>query len=124
MKKILIVDDDADMCDAVESVLSGRYETRTANGKPTALNLMKTFAPDLVILDVMMETHSSGFELAREMKALAPAPRVLMLTGVDQVSGIDFKSESGNADWLPADGYLTKPLQPKNLLEKVAALLA
>lgn len=124
VKKILIVDDDRDMCEAVESVLSGKYETRIANAKETALDLAETFKPDLVILDVMMETISMGFELAREIKSGALTPKVLMMTGVDKEAGINFKSEAGDPDWLPADDYLTKPLLPKELLEKVNALLS
>lgn len=123
MEKILIVDDDADLREAIESVLSGKYEVRTADGKASALALLQTYTPALVILDVMMETTSSGFELAREIKSRAPAPRILMLTGVDKEMGIDFKSEAGDAAWLPVDDYITKPLQPALLLEKVAALV-
>ena len=123
MKKVLIVDDDRDMCEAIDSVLSGKYETRIANAKEEALDLVENFIPDLVILDVMMETISMGFELAREIKSGTLPPRILMLTSVDWKAGIDFKPEAGNPDWLPADDYLTKPLRPKELLEKVSTLL-
>jgi len=123
VKKILIVDDDADLRDAIKLVLAGKYELNDVGTKPEAQAAFKTFKPDLAILDVMMETNSTGFDLAREIKAAAPATKVLMLTGVDQVMNIDFKSEAGDPDWLPCDDYLNKPVVPKTLVEKVTALL-
>jgi two-component system, OmpR family, response regulator len=123
MKKILIVDDDADLRDAIKMVLAEKYEIKEAGNKADAQNELKGFMPDLVILDVMMDTNSTGFELSREIKTSLPATKVLMLTGVDQAMNIDFKSEAGNPDWLPCDDYLSKPVVPKTLLEKVTSLV-
>jgi DNA-binding response OmpR family regulator len=123
MEKILIVDDDADIREIISSVLSGKYELKQADGKNAAKKALKEFNPDLVILDVMMDTVTTGFELARELKNRSARPKILLLTSVDKESNIDFKSEAGNPAWLPVDGYLTKPLVPKALLEKVKALL-
>jgi two-component system OmpR family response regulator len=124
MKKIVIVDDDADLRDAVAAVLAGKFEIRQAESKAAARSLFKTYMPDLVILDVMMDSLNSGFELAREIKKRKNPPRILMLTGVDRETNIDFKSEAGDAAWLPVDEYIVKPLVPKVLLEKVGKLLA
>lgn len=124
MKKILIVDDDADLRDAIKMVLAGKYEVKEAGNKADAQAAFEGFKPDLVVLDVMMDTNSTGFELSREIKNALPATKVLMLTGVDQAMDIDFKSEAGNPDWLPCDDYLSKPVVPKTLLEKVTALLS
>jgi two-component system, OmpR family, response regulator ResD len=123
MKKVLIIDDDADIREIIVSILSGKYELRQAGGKKEAVKTFGEFKPDLVILDVMMESMTTGFELAREMKSAAAAPKILMLTSVDRETDIDFKAEAGDPDWLPADGYLTKPLHPKVLIEKVKTLL-
>ena len=68
MKKILLVDDDADLREAMKTVLSGTYEVREADNKNEGLSLVKDFRPDLVLLDVMMESDSAGIELAREIK--------------------------------------------------------
>jgi two-component system, OmpR family, response regulator len=123
LKKILIVDDDADLRDAIKLVLAGKFEIKEAGNKADTLAAFKGFKPDLGILDVMMETTSTGFELSREIKGASPKTKILMLTGVDQVMNIDFKSEAGNPDWLPCDDYVSKPVVPKTLLEKVNALL-
>jgi DNA-binding response OmpR family regulator len=124
MKKILVVDDDPDIRDAVATVLSRTYEVRQAGGKDQAQNVLRSFAPDLVILDVMMESVSTGFDLAREIKKRGPLPKILMLTGVDKKTNVDFKAEAGDPDWLPVDDYLEKPVVPAVLMEKVGALLS
>ncbi|MBN2369232.1 MAG: response regulator transcription factor [Vicinamibacteria bacterium] len=126
MKKILVVDDDPDLRNAIRTVLETRYEITEAGGRDEAREVLKADRPDLIILDVMMDTTSTGFELAREFrkdKNLAQT-RILMLTSVDSAANIDFKSAAGDPDWLPVDEYLSKPLQPKVLLQKVDNLLA
>ena len=47
-----------------------------------------------------------------------------MLTAVKDKTGIEFKSTAGDATWLPVDEFLDKPVEPKVLLERVAALLS
>ena len=123
-KKVLIVDDDADLREMAVSVLSRTYAVSEAGGREEAIRALERERPDLVILDVMMDTVSTGFNLAREIKKQSAPPRILMLTSVDEETRIDFRSEAGNPDWLPVDGYVIKPVTPKTLLEKVGALLS
>ncbi|MBN1523604.1 MAG: response regulator [Spirochaetales bacterium] len=125
MKKILIVDDDADLRDAIRTVLEDTYTIEEADSKQAAYSILEKFTPDCIVLDVMMEVYSSGFELAREIKndVRFPNVKILMLTGVDKEMNIDFKSEAGNSEWLPVDDYLQKPLEPKTLREKIANLV-
>ncbi len=77
------------------------------------------------MLDVMMETDTAGFELAREIRAIAKFKKVkiLMMTNIDTQSNLDFKSEAGDPAWLPVDDYMVKPVEPKALLAKVERLL-
>lgn len=125
VKKILIVDDDADLRDAIRTVLEDTYTIEEADSKQAAYSILEKFTPDCIVLDVMMEVYSSGFELAREIKndVRFPNVKILMLTGVDKEMNIDFKSEAGNSEWLPVDDYLQKPLEPKTLREKIANLV-
>jgi DNA-binding response OmpR family regulator len=125
VKKILIVDDDADLREAITTVLQNRYEMKEAGGRDEALQALSGFHPDLIILDVMMDTTSTGFELARELRAdkRVANVKILMLTSVDEVTNIDFKSAAGDEEWLPVDDYMTKPLEPKLLISKVETLL-
>jgi CheY-like chemotaxis protein len=72
-----------------------------------------------------MDTWQDGFEMARELKKdpnFKEMP-ILMLTGVKDKTGIDFKSSAGDPTWLPVDGYLEKPIEPNVLLAEVEKLL-
>jgi len=67
-KKILVVDDDIDVINIIETILTNEgYIVITANDKKEGWNKMKTEKPDLAVLDVMMTTHFEGFEMAKEM---------------------------------------------------------
>ena len=97
----------------------------TASNKEEGLEKIRAEKPDLAMLDVMMETWQDGFELARILKKdpdLKHIP-ILMLTGVRDQTGIDFKSTAGDPTWLPVDGYLEKPVEPNALLAEVERLL-
>jgi CheY-like chemotaxis protein len=126
VKQILIIDDDPDLRKAISTILESKYDLKEAGGRDEAKEILAGWRPALVVLDVMMDTMSTGFELAREIKkdkALA-GTKILMLTSVDAATNIDFKSTAGDPDWLPVDDYLSKPIQPKLLLQKVDQLLA
>ncbi len=124
--KILIIDDDPDITEAMTVVLENRgYEVRNARDASEGMEQMKKSKPDLIILDVMMRTSQEGFEFSRELKSNAKYKNIpiLMLTGVKQKTGLDFKSEAGDESWLPVEEFLDKPVKPKILLEKVEDLL-
>ena len=68
-KKILVVDDDIDIINILQTILSNEgYQVVTANDKKEGLEKMKAEKPDLAILDVMMTTQYEGFELAKEIR--------------------------------------------------------
>lgn len=124
--KILIIDDDPDITEAMTVVLENRgYKVRSARDGTEGMEQMKKSKPDLIILDVMMRTSQEGFELSRELKSDAKYKDVpiLMLTGVKEKTGLDFKSEAGDQSWLPVEEFLDKPVKPNVLLEKVENLL-
>jgi two-component system alkaline phosphatase synthesis response regulator PhoP len=125
VKKILIIDDDAELRVAMKTVLGKAYELREAGSRKQALETMKTYRPDLVLLDVMMESNTTGFELAREIKGSARLKnaKILMITNIDREMNLDYKKEAGDKDWLPVDDYIVKPVEPKMLLSKVQKLL-
>lgn len=124
--KILIVDDDPDFTVMMKTVLEGeQYNVITASTRAEGMERISADKPDLVILDVMMSTWSDGFEMARELKK-NPEHKdtpIIMLTGVEQRTGIGFKSTAGDPEWLPVDGFLDKPVEPKVLLAEVKKLL-
>lgn len=123
--KILLIDDDEDLILAMKTVLAGKYTVLSADSGEEGLRRAAVEKPDLVILDVMMETGDKGFEVARKLKrdpGLAKVP-ILMLTAIYEKTGFDFSREAGDETWLPVDDYVEKPIRPDDLLAKVAALL-
>lgn len=125
-KKILIVDDDKDLLLALQAILeNGNYNVNSATNKKEGWELLKEDPPDLIMLDVMMDTSHEGFEMAREIKkdpALKEIP-ILMLTSISDVTGVNFRAAASDPNWLPADGYLDKPVEPEELLENVKNLI-
>jgi CheY-like chemotaxis protein len=125
--KILIIDDDPDITEAMAVVLENRgYEVRGARDGAEGMEMLQQSPPDLIILDVMMRTSQEGFELSRELKGNPQYKNIpiLMLTAVKQKTGLDFKAEAGDPSWLPVEEYLDKPVKPNVLLEKVEDLLS
>jgi CheY-like chemotaxis protein len=122
MKKgptILVVDDDP----VIQKLLSVNFEMEgyrvvTAGDGVEGLEKVKSESPDLVLLDVMMP-RMDGLEAARRLKA-DPATKhipVLLLSAKAQSVDIQGGLEAG------ADDYVTKPFDPLELLDKVAALI-
>lgn len=125
--KILIVDDDPDFVVVMKTVLEGeKYTVDTAPGKTEALEKLRAGKPDLLILDVMMDTWSDGFELARDLRKNPDYKDIpiIMLTGVEQRTGIEFKSTARDPEWLPVNTFLDKPVESKVLLAEVEKLLS
>ena len=126
-EKILIVDDDLDLTKALQVILeSENYTVVTAADRAEGMEKIRTDKPDLVLLDVMMSTWSDGFEMSRELKKdpqFKDIP-ILILTAVQNRSGIDFKSTAGDPTWCPVDGFLDKPVKPDILLAEIKKLLS
>ena len=126
MKRVLVVDDDDDVRAALKVMLENRdYTVSCAGDRDAAMHKVKAERPDLLILDVMMDGWSDGFEISRALKSdegLKGIP-ILMLTGVKSKTGVDFKDAAGDPTWLPVEGYLEKPVVAKTLLAEIERLL-
>jgi len=117
--KILIVDDDPDIRDVLKLTLSEEeYEIIEAEDGEKAMNLIKTQAPSLVLLDYKIP-KIDGREVCRRIKKdilLRHLP-IIMVTGKgdinDKVGGID----------AGADDYVVKPFEPKELLARIRMIL-
>lgn len=126
MEKILIIDDDPDIVEAMKVVLESKnYQVSNAKNGEEGLKKVKLEKPNLIILDVMMEAADKGFDVARVLKNDKNYEHIpiLMLTAIKERTGLDFKNEAGDEAWLPVDDYLDKPLKPNELLAKVELLL-
>ena len=129
--KILIVEDDLDILEAMRLPLEAKgYEIHYAARGKEALERVKGLKPDLIILDVMMESDREGFRVAYQLRN--PDPRseyaecskipILVLTAIGPEKGIRFSRETAQEP-LPLDGLLEKPVRLEVLLDHVAALL-
>ena len=124
--RILIIDDDPDITEAMSVVLENKgYVVDSAADGSAGMERLTANRPDLIILDVMMRTSQEGFELSRQLKHNAAYKEIpiLMLTAVKEKTGLDFKSTAGDESWLPVEEFLDKPVKPNVLLEKVASLI-
>jgi len=130
MAKILIIDDDPDVVEAVRFILenSGHVVDEAGDGA-SGLGKVKEFGPDLIVLDVMMESDSAGFHVAYQLRNPDPASEyaaysqvpILMLTAIGKQRGMSFSPET-DREFLPVDEFVQKPIQPTDLLDKVAQL--
>jgi CheY-like chemotaxis protein len=88
-KKILLVDDDRDFITAIEiMVRSQGYETKVAYSGMEGYIVAQGFGPDLIILDVNMETYSAGFDLNKKLRTndLFKSTPIIMLTGIETMA--------------------------------------
>ncbi len=125
-KKILIIDDDPDITEAMTVVLETQgYDVSGVLNGTDAMKQIEQSPPNLIILDVIMDTPREGFVFSRQIKNDPDTKDIpiLMITSVKDKVGIDFKSVAGDDSWLPVEDFLDKPVQPEVLIEKVAALL-
>jgi len=125
-KFILLVDDDPNFLDATITVLeSFGYRTQRASSPEECFTRLKKELPDLIILDVMMARLDSGFDCCRKIKTEDRTKHIpiLMLTAVDKKYPFDFGGAAGEADWLPVNDFMDKPVEAMELVEHVRKLI-
>ena len=120
-KKILIIDDDVDLVEAMRLTLENEgFDVSDAQEGEKGLEKTRTDQPDLIILDVMMGTQDEGFHVAYQIRAnrLTADIPIIMLTAVGQETGFTFDKDK-DEDFLPVDEFLEKPINPGVLVELV-----
>ncbi|EKD42260.1 MAG: Sensor protein [uncultured bacterium] len=117
--RILVVEDNAELASYIATILGAHSQTRVAGNGNEAKHFVETWAPDLVLADVMMP-EKDGITLCREIKSepkTAHIP-VILLTALTHREAMVRGWEAG------ADEYLFKPFHPKELVTRVNSLLA
>jgi DNA-binding response OmpR family regulator len=118
-KKVLIADDEANIVIALEFLLQkGGYEVRVATNGEDALRQVETFAPDLVLLDVMMP-QVSGYEVLQRIRSRADWRRIKIV--MLSAKGREVEVSKGMS--LGADLYVTKPFSSVELVATVDRML-
>jgi two-component system alkaline phosphatase synthesis response regulator PhoP len=116
MAKILVVDDEPTIVNTVRAYLEREgFTIRTALDGSTALEIARTFEPDLIVLDIMLP-GMDGLELLNTLRRESDV-YVLLLTAkteeTDKIVGLT----------MGADDYMTKPFSPRELVARVKAVL-
>ena len=114
-EKILVVDDDANICELLRLYLTKEgYQVTVANDGEEGLEKFNAVKPDMVLLDVMMP-RMDGLEVCRRIRKAGNTP-VMMLTAKGEIEDRIIGLELG------ADDYLIKPFSPRELVARVRAL--
>lgn len=114
--KILVVDDDINICELVRLYFEKEgYEVMTVYNGKKGIEAFSAFAPNIVVLDIMLP-GADGWQVCREIRKSSNIP-IIMLTAkgetFDKVLGLE----------LGADDYMVKPFEPKELVARVKAVL-
>ena len=117
---ILIVDDNPGNMKLVSFLLTNRgYEVRTAQSAEAAIDLLRTFTPRLILMDLQMP-GIDGFELTRRLKADRRTRHIVIIA----VTAYAMKGDEQRALEAGCDGYVTKPIDTRALPSVVAGHLA
>ena len=124
--RILLVDDDAEFVEQSRRVLEENgFTVIAALSGREGLDKVRFEQPDLIVLDLMMERHDTGFAVAKTLKAdpLYRRIPILMVSSATEKTGYEFSQEL-DGYWMKTDDYLSKPVQPEELVGRIKALLA
>jgi len=124
MSRILIVDDDPDLVEAVTMILESKdYDVIAAYGGIEGLEKAKTEEPDLIVLDVMMP-DKDGYAVCKELKAdpkYGKIPILLLTAVVSKIPTTRYTQQMGLET--EADDYVDKPVEPAELVRRIEVLL-
>lgn len=127
--KILIIDDDRDYRTSIRTLLeSYGYKVVEADCGKSGLEKVKQEKPDLIVLDIMMETIDQGYSLNQIIKFQKQFEEyndipILMVSSIDQDPFTRFSHAEGQVEMIIPDQYMTKPVDVPKFLELVKKLL-
>ncbi|MDH7485576.1 MAG: response regulator [Anaerolineae bacterium] len=123
MSTILVVDDDPEFVEITRMILEARgYEVRSASNGEQALQAMRERRPNLVLLDVMMSSILDGLEVSHEMREdpeLKSIPVIMVTSIITSPHASLFPTD----EFIPIDGWISKPMDPDDLLNKIEKLI-
>jgi CheY-like chemotaxis protein len=124
--RIVIVDDNKDYLFTMETFLNRNgFSVKTASDGASGMELIKEESPDLIMLDVMMETTFSGFEVCRKVRNnpdLKDTP-IIGISGMAEEIGTRF-DKYGDADYFSPNVFMDKPVDKEVLLDKINELVS
>ncbi|UCG87177.1 MAG: response regulator [Gemmatimonadota bacterium] len=132
--RILVVDDDRDLVDALTMILEEQgYDVVQAYDAPQGLEAAVEERPDLIVLDIMMPEATEGFHVVWQLRKRSEdyfrnVP-IIVLTAIHQKTPLRFYPDAGDGtyapgEYLPVQGFVDKPVDPNVLLSEVERVLA
>ena len=122
-QKILLVDNDSDFVEINKSLLEKNgYEVAAAYNANECREKVKSINPDLIILDVMMDSTYDGFELATDIgysEVTKDIPIIMVTAFTKKKMGFPWKYGRIDDNWLPVESIIEKPVDPERLLDEV-----
>lgn len=122
---VLIVDDDVDYLESMKIQLEARgHHVVIAQSDGEAERRLEESHPDIALVDLMLETEDSGFTLCHHLKRKRPEMPIIMISGVQGETGIDFDASTREErSWIKADAFLDKPVRLEQLEREMRRLL-
>ena len=124
-KRILVIDDDSDIRDYFRILLeSYNYKVSEAENTTVGEKLLREAETDLIVLDVMMERDSEGFNFAQKIKQKDQYKGIpiIMVTSVNQKTPFNFDKERDGA-FIPVDEFIEKPVETHKFITAVEKYL-
>lgn len=121
---IVIIDDNSDYLFTMKTFLTRNgFEVETADDGESGIALIKEKRPDLIMLDVMMETTYSGFEVCRQVRNDPELKKTTIfgISGMQDELGIKF-DKYDDAEYFSPDIFFDKPVDKEALLAKINEL--
>jgi DNA-binding NtrC family response regulator len=116
-KKILIVDDEVDVCEFMQNFFRKRkYEVLICHNGNDALNMFTSNNPDLMLLDIKME-GLDGLQVLEQLKKQNPNAKVIMVSGTENSGAVEHAKQLGALD------FIHKPLKLEEIEKVVLGIL-
>jgi two-component system alkaline phosphatase synthesis response regulator PhoP len=124
--KILVVDDDIDYVESTAAILEANgYEVIAAYDGKEGLEKAKSELPQLILIDLMMNTINEGYDLVRDIRSEERFDEVplIMISSAHQHSMFKDANFVPDEVWFPIDKFLDKPIDKGTLLKNVSQMI-
>ena len=114
-KKILIIDDDADIRESIKVILeSNGFEAYSAQDAKEGIAAVENYEPDVVLCDMMMEELDSGTKVAKAIKKTTPKTPIYLLSSIGDATAANIE-----VDELGFKGVFQKPVEPEQMISTI-----
>ena len=127
--KILVVDDDHDFLKSMKAILeSSSYQFVSADGPKEGMEMVISEKPDLILLDIMMDSLFDGFSMCHEIKTAKKYQGhhntpIIFVSAVKEKAGSRFSFDPGDCGQVGPNDYIDKPIEPDDLLARIEKFL-